>query len=725
MNKSEKLLAARRKLKEFQQHKLNNNHYNQEGSQLQQENTQVNLPAVPPAIQDHPMEDLNESQTSHPKNISHTGPPTSQSPSPAPEPSSNLRNESPSQFVPPQISESPIPSNLNPQDHEESDPPSNTPILQNGSLQLELNPKYSPEDSPSLQKQHLLQMASQVADALVDAENEGSSMPISSDLEYQTQFLTTCLDEQKRLVNQLHIQVSQYSSRVSELEALLSTKEAEYESKLLRELNPLKEQLKVHAQTTGILVAEKAELSSAISQYQSISQQKSTEVEDLCLKLKASNSKNAELERELSHLKNATEEMRKNYHQLQSDYSHLDKKFSELKKDKEEQQLETAELRQDLNLKNTELSNLHRELNDKKNLLSLSELKIQQLGNPQEMQTLEGHHQVQSILEQQLSQLRETLKSVNAEKEETSKYYENYVKQLDSRYETVVQELETAKTRIGDYEQREESFVQRLSVMEQQYQREKQRVETLLPLEAHEEKISHLTKSMDALVVEHEGLQSTIREREAEIEAMKEELHHLRELKEQNVESLKLVTALESEQLGASRAVSQNQELKAQLNEMHDAFVMLSNSKLDLTEQLQGERTIGRKLNAELNKIEDERDELKEELKRKDAVIEELERDKLQTAQVTDQMQHYQVQYNYNRTLQQELQRTMNAMELLKKENQTLIAKLHALGRDSGDVDEGIAEEVGEEVEASVEVPIEKKEFRGADLGGPRGGDPL
>lgn len=46
-------------------------------------------------------------------------------------------------------------------------------------------------------------------------------------------------------------------------------------------------------------------------------------------------------------------------------------------------------------------------------------------------------------------------------------------------------------------------------------------------------------------------------------------------MREQSVEASKLATALQSEQLGASRAVSQNQQLKTQLDEMHDAFIDL------------------------------------------------------------------------------------------------------------------------------------------------------
>jgi hypothetical protein len=45
---------------------------------------------------------------------------------------------------------------------------------------------------------------------------------------------------------------------VAELEGILATKDSEFEAKLIREINPLKEQIQVHAQTTGILIAEKA-----------------------------------------------------------------------------------------------------------------------------------------------------------------------------------------------------------------------------------------------------------------------------------------------------------------------------------------------------------------------------------------------------------------------------------------------------------------------------------
>lgn len=89
-----------------------------------------------------------------------------------------------------------------------------------------------------------------------------------------------------------------------------------------------------------------------------------------------------------------------------------------------------------------------------------------------------------------------------------------------------------------------------------------------------------------------------------------------------------------------------------------------SNAKLDLTEQLQAERNIGRKLNAKLNTVEIEMDNLKEKLREKETFLIELEKEKLQNAQIADQIQHYQAQSHHAHTLQQELQNALVISEV-------------------------------------------------------------
>lgn len=65
----------------------------------------------------------------------------------------------------------------------------------------------------TVQKEYLLEMASEVANVLTD-DTDHSKPPSSFDLDLKcrNQFLNSCLEEQKHLVNDLHIQVSRYVS---------------------------------------------------------------------------------------------------------------------------------------------------------------------------------------------------------------------------------------------------------------------------------------------------------------------------------------------------------------------------------------------------------------------------------------------------------------------------------------------------------------------------------
>lgn len=56
-------------------------------------------------------------------------------------------------------------------------------------------------------------------------------------------------------------------------------------------------------------------------------------------------------------------------------------------------------------------------------------------------QTLESQHQTVTVLEQQLAQMRETLKLVNNEKDEASRQYQNYVRQLDAQQAKLFNEV--------------------------------------------------------------------------------------------------------------------------------------------------------------------------------------------------------------------------------------------------------------------------------------------
>lgn len=138
-------------------------------------------------------------------------------------------------------------------------------------------------------------------------------------------------------------------------------------------------------------------------------------------------------------------------------------KYFIFRREKEDLELEASELKQKLNLKNTEFMNLQQEFQEKAALLSLNELRIQQvilcmiifenrnlipkliqiiwLQLTDTSQTLESQHQIVTVLEQQLAKMRETLQLVNNEKDENSKRFQSYIRQLTGQQTVLVEEV--------------------------------------------------------------------------------------------------------------------------------------------------------------------------------------------------------------------------------------------------------------------------------------------
>lgn len=74
-------------------------------------------------------------------------------------------------------------------------------------------------------------------------------------------------------------------------------------------------------------------------------------------------------------------------------------------------------------------------------------------------------------------------------------------------------QVESGKKIISDLESREKSYIQRLSDLEQQLQHEREKSETILPLQEHNDEITNLMKSIEELTAQQERLQIALSER--------------------------------------------------------------------------------------------------------------------------------------------------------------------------------------------------------------------
>lgn len=136
----------------------------------------------------------------------------------------------------------------------------------------------------------------------------------------------------------------------------------------------------------------------------------------------------------------------------------------------------------------------------------------------------------------------------------------------------------------------------------------------------------------------------------------------------------RLMAEIDSGKVGASRAVAQNMELKAQLEEMQKAFVQISNDKLELTEKLQTELHLGKEMKLTYGQLETELHSIREKLHYKDEEMirlahenTELNKQLLQQNQEIDRLRYYESRASDGNVLQLELQRAQQQLEQMQR----------------------------------------------------------
>lgn len=184
--------------------------------------------------------------------------------------------------------------------------------------------EHNPVSNLNSNTESLRQLSSQITELIKDDEIIIPSH--TSELEKRNQELAALLDQERLELQRVNMQLQESQSRVQQLESESQQIKIDYEHRLNRELGPLQEQLQCHAQTVGILVGEKTELSTALSQSQLVTKQKITECEELQGRLKTSRSRVADLEKEVQALKSDRSKFEQN-HTYEEEISKLRKEI--------------------------------------------------------------------------------------------------------------------------------------------------------------------------------------------------------------------------------------------------------------------------------------------------------------------------------------------------------------------------------------------------------------
>lgn len=520
----------------------------------------------------------------------------------------------------------------------------------------------------------------------LNGETELNNDTSQSELEKRNIELAALLDKRSQLIEQLTNQNNDLKRQNTKLQQQLQHDQDDIEQRHLKEQGSLKEQLQVHIQTIGILVAEKTELQSSLSQTQQIAKQKAAEIDEFQGRLKGARQRIVDLEREYNNTATSNQQLEKNTKELSKEVDRLKMDFYKNSKQLDEYQQQNSELSEKLNTKIGECNRLQEDLDEAKNNLSMAQLRVQQLSSSDDVgnhQLLEELNEGKIRLEKSNSQLKESLHAIGQERDSLADQYQKITQQLNSRIESLSEQA----TRLGEDKasvaNENLKLNSRILELEEKCKINSSRViddsaigelqTTIDELRRHK---SEMEEQQEKQIADNSQLSDIIEDMEVRIHQLQNEL---RSAQLEQVDKKSLLEEIQSDKVAASRALLQNRELKNQLEELQNGFIIISNDKLDVLEKCESERSISRELGERLVQQEDEINQLRNEISSRDRQLDlskksstELTKQMYQQQQLVDRVRHYEAQGQLSELLQTELDQAKDRVNSLMAQNQEL-----------------------------------------------------
>ncbi|KAF7232385.1 hypothetical protein EG68_05522 [Paragonimus skrjabini miyazakii] len=395
-----------------------------------------------------------------------------------------------------------------------------------------------------------------------------------------------------------------------------------FEQSANRDLSRAQEQIRVHAQTIGVLVAEKTEMQTKISHLERMMSERSQEIEDANEGLRGAKQHALQLDRTVVQLKSELERTLNKNSELVSQIERLKSEIRREKSCRENLDAELQEAYSRLNTRGQEVTQLELNLSEVRRQLDLSQVYASQLGLSD---TVSGSNSVDDVcignerysreawlaernsLTNRIQELEITALQASKERGRLESQYKAFVAQVEQQAGDLRSQLSDANKSNQELQFSLESSRRAL--------REKE--DELLECK-HKLELTHVQQSLPVMStsasVQDEQLQSCVGDEDqkrqiCELERLTaqqqcdlgrqiQELVSLKEklaaaegiIHEKNLlladRDTVLATAT-SERVALSRAMEQNQTLKQQLLELQEAFVRTSNQNMELTTDLQ------------------------------------------------------------------------------------------------------------------------------------------
>ncbi|XP_035684690.1 golgin subfamily A member 2-like isoform X2 [Branchiostoma floridae] len=537
-----------------------------------------------------------------------------------------------------------------------------------------------------------------------DAEIETLSNPGGvTELQTQNQELVTNIETSRQANQQLTIQLQELKSQNSRLQQELDQVRTNHQEQGQKEVVSLREQLQVHIQTIGILVAEKSELQTQLSHTHNAARQKSIEAEDYKSRLQASRQRLADLEREATSTANYSRQYEKANKQLEKEKDDLKMEVYKLNRAKDEMSQQNSELTERFQAKAQMCSTMEQEVGTLRGQLSMTELRVQQLSSHTDSQETQQHmgrlQEERADLERKVLQYTQAFQQLSAEREQLTQHYQDHsshlqqqLQQLAHQVSSVTEERDGLLSRHQEMEYRI-AQLEGAAVDETDGEREnnsgtndsgvtpeEEPVSTSLDMEQVAQERDQILQQYHEQVNDNAQLSRLVAEKEDRILELESALARLGEA---DIDRDQLLEDMQNDKATISRAMAQNKELKNQLGELQTGFIKVSNDKAELTEALQSERHATSELSRTVEEQEEELKSLREEVKSKEQQVsqltssgEDLMKQLMQQSQLADRMRHYEAQGQLTEMLQRELASAQETINTLSSQNTELKTQL-------------------------------------------------
>ncbi|CAG9807037.1 unnamed protein product [Chironomus riparius] len=444
------------------------------------------------------------------------------------------------------------------------------------------------------------------------------------------------------------------------------------------ELNRLRQQEKQHADTIKVLVTEKSNLNDSLQKSEYQIQELKNENEELHNRLNLSRHRVKQLESQHSI-------QQQPIHRLEDDTKKLEQLVEDrvrgIKEASAKIELERNELKLLLNQQRIEMENLQKNFDHINTELHLATVKIAQLSDdttqqlPESADTVHQSHinalnQDVAIKQQQINELNSIIDQLNNERDANETQYQNYVSAMSSEMKELKERSVELTNENDSLVSREQELLKHVSDLERQMQQQihKQKIyaehnslqehanssptKTNVDAEKLTSQITifateneQLKTQLNQLESEKLGLMKSLQEKTEEVQGLEFQVDKMRTM---TPNMTQLMSDFDDKSTAASRALSQNQNLKAQLEELQRAFVNISNDKMELTDKLQSEIHLCKEMKHQFDFMEVELKNMKEKWQFKENEMirlshenTELEKKVLRQTIEIDRLRHY------------------------------------------------------------------------------------